>query len=189
MKQIKQLSGLLFVLLCMVQLGVIGSSIWRYERIVKEGEVYFFNVLPLDPYDAFRGRYVTLRFENANKAPATDTTTVEGLSKAYAMLEHAKEGDRINEVRFHKPASGDFLEVNAYPPLLTQKTNATNLVHFSLPFDRFYLREDKAPQAEKLLRQQSGVKVRAKLRVLEGKGVIEDLMVGETSLSHYLEAK
>lgn len=189
MRRTQHLLGILFGFICAVQLGVIGVSIWSYERILKEGEVYFFTVLPLDPYDAFRGRYVTLRFENANKAPANDAPTAERNSKAYAMLEHTQERDRIKEVRFHKPASGDFLEVDVRSAMVTQKASATNVVSFSLPFDRFYLREDKAPQAEKLLRQQSGVKVRAKLRVLEGKGVIEDLMVGEMSLLNYLEEK
>ena len=189
MKSMKHFLWGIFALLCVAQVGVIAVQIWSYERILKEGAVYYFNVLPLDPYDAFRGRYVTLRFENANKAPTNDTTPHEYLSKAYAILEHTQERDRIKEVWFRRPLSGDFLEVDVHSTMVTQKVSVANLVSFSLSFDRFYMREDLAPQAEKLLRTRSGMKVKAKLRVLDGKGVIEDLMVGETSLSHIIVAK
>jgi uncharacterized membrane-anchored protein len=185
MKQMKSLFWGIFGLLCVIQLGVIGIQIWSYERILKEGEVYYFNVLPLDPYDAFRGRYVTLRFENANKAVTHDGELNQNTSKAYAILEHNENNDSIKEVRFSKPHEPHFLEVNVYKST-AQKADTSNFVYFSLPFDRFYLREDRAPQAEKLLRARSGVKVKAKLRVLDGKGVVEDLMVGETPLSSYL---
>ena len=63
MKTIKLFSWIFFGLLCVAQLGVILFQIVNYERILKEGEVFYFKVLPLDPYDAFRGRYVSLRFE------------------------------------------------------------------------------------------------------------------------------
>jgi len=58
--------------------------------------------------------------------------------------------------------------------------------NISLPFDRFYMREEIAPKAEQVLRARSGVTVNAKLRVLNGKGVIEELMVGETPLSQFV---
>jgi len=189
MKQMKHLLWGFFGILCVLQVGVIGVQIWSYERILKEGEVYYFNVLPLDPYDAFRGRYVTLRFENANKAPTNETDIPENTSKAYAILEHNENNDSIKEIRFSKPKGNDFLEVNVYSlpyKSTVQQDDASHFVYFSLTFDRFYMREDIAPQAEKLLRVLSGVKVKAKLRVLAGKGIIEDLMVGETSLSHYV---
>jgi len=174
MKRFTYWGWILFGLLCAVQAGVVVVQIWSYERILREGEVYYFNVLPLDPYDAFRGRYVTLRFENATKAPAADTTTAEEVSKAYAMLEHTQEGDRIKEVRFRKPVDGDFLEVNVHSVMATPKANSATTVSFSLPFNRFYLREDRAPKAEQTMRMRD-VKVKASLRVLNGKAVIENL--------------
>jgi len=187
MKQIKYLLWGFFGLLCVVQLGVIGIQIWSYERILKEGDVYYFNVLPLDPYDAFRGRYVTLRFENAQAPIAQGKRSTKYESLGYAILEHQEKFDTVKEITFLKPQIGSFLEVNVRDDyLITTKKNPSSMVYFSLPFDRFYMREDMAPKAENLLRVRSGVKVKAKLRVLNGKGVIEDLMVGEIPLSSYL---
>lgn len=185
MKHTKQLLWALFGVLCVVQVVVIALGIMRYERILKEGEVFYFKVLPLDPYDPFRGRYVTLRFENANKAPLAEGETLEEQIKGYALLEHHEKGDRIKEIHFKKPVQGDFLEVNVYSTTYAKKGDS-NTVYFSLPFDRFYMREDIAPKAEKVLRIRSGVSVKAKLRVQDGKGVIEDLMVEQTPLSQFV---
>ena len=188
MKNIKQLLWTLFGIVCFVQVGVITFQIINYERVLKEGEVFYFKVLPLDPYDPFRGRYVTLRFENTNNAPLAEGEIAGETSKAYALLEHHEKGDRIKEIRFKKPVQGDFLEVNVYSTTRAKKGDS-NTVYFSLPFDRFYMREDIAPKAEKVLRARSGVNVKAKLRVREGKGVIEDLMVEQTPLSQYVLTK
>ena len=189
MKQMKLFAWICFGVLCVVQLGAILFQVMHYERILKEGDVFYFKVLPLDPYDPFRGRYVTLRFENAIKAPLAEGEKKEEQLKGYAILEHKEKGDGIKEIRLIKPQSGSFLEVDIRSLNYTttkQKEDAPNLVYFSLPFDRFYMREDIAPKAEQVLRQRSGVTVLAKLRVLEGKGVIEDLMVGETPLSQFV---
>lgn len=69
MKNYKLILGIVFGVLCLAQIGVVLFQIMSYEKILKEGESFYFKVLPLDPYDPFRGRYVTLRFENATKAP------------------------------------------------------------------------------------------------------------------------
>lgn len=187
MKTIKLLSWIFFGLLCVAQLGVILFQIVSYERILKEGEVFYFKVLPLDPYDAFRGRYVSLRFENVSKAPLAEGEVSNAQSKGYVILEHNEKADAIKEVRFTKPSSGHFLEVDIN--FINHESNNHMSANISLPFDRFYMREEIAPKAEQVLRVRSGVTVNAKLRVLEGKGVIEELMVGEIPLSQFVLSK
>lgn len=179
---IRKILWAIFAVVCLTQLGVIAFQMVQYERILKDGEVFYFNVLPLDPYDPFRGRYVTLRFENA-KAPLAEGEVMHDATKGYVHLAHQEEGDTFSVFSFQKPQKGSFLEVFIAPSV--SKKSDTG-VSFSLPFDRFYLREEIAPKAESLLRARSGVKVNAKLRVLDGKGVIEALMVGETPLSEFV---
>lgn len=193
MKHLKLFSWICFGLLCVIQVGVIVFQIVRYERILNEGEVFYLNVSPLDPYDPFRGRYVTLRFDTATKAPLAKGESMKMLPKAYAIFEHHDHNDSIKEIRFIKPAHQSFLEVNVNVAKLKgrldykdTKMDLANTIYFSLPFDRFYMREELAPKAEKVLRRNSGISVRAKLRILEGKGVIEDLMVADTPLSQFI---
>ncbi len=183
MKSYKLLLGIVFGMLCLVQIGVVLFQIMNYEKILKEGESFYFKVLPLDPYDPFRGRYVTLRFANATQAPIAQGQSKENQSFGYAILEHHEKFDSVKEITFVKPQMGNFLEVNIHE---NRQKNASSMVYFSLPFDRFYMREDVAPKAEKVLRLRSGVEVKAKLKVLNGKGVIEELLVGEIPLSEFV---
>lgn len=188
MKRLKLISWVLFGVLCVAQLGVIVFQIASYERILKEGEVFYFKVLPLDPYDAFRGRYVSLRFENVSKVPLIEDGEVNHeLTKGYAILEHRDSIDAIKEVRFTKPSSGSFLEVDVN--FINHDKSGQKSTNISLPFERFYMREEIAPKAEQVMRVRSGVTVNAKLRVLNGKGVIEELMVGEIPLSQFVLSK
>lgn len=179
----KKLMALLLGLACLIQLGAIGNQIWTYERVLKEGEAFWFNVRPLDPYDPFRGRYVTLRFEKANEAPLEEDEIMPATfpQKGFALLERRDQGAAIRTVTLIKPLSKSYLEVDVFGRSQPKNKNTLLLV---LPFNRFYMREDIAPLAEKVLRNQT-VNVKAKLRVLEGKGVIENLFVGDIPLAEY----
>ena len=197
MKHYKLLISIAFGLLCCIQLGVIGFQIVTYERVLKEGEAFYFDVLPFDPYDPFRGRYVTIRFDwDTLKAPLVGSLEeVAKTGKTYAILEHTKGADRIKEVTPSKPDKGYFIEVtNVYPESersekpTKKEAKELKMIHFSLPFDRFYMREDLAPQAEKLLRfnDEKNTDIQAKIKILNGKGVIEDLIINKQPIAQYL---
>ena len=197
MKHYKLLISIAFGLLCCIQLGVIGFQIVTYERVLKEGEAFYFDVLPFDPYDPFHGRYVTIRFDwDTLKAPLVGSLEeVAKTGKTYAILEHTKGADRIKEVTPSKPDKGYFIEVtNVYPESeraeksTKKEAKELKMIHFSFPFDRFYMREDLAPQAEKLLRfnDEKNTDIQAKIKILNGKGVIEDLIINKQPIAQYL---
>lgn len=100
----------------------------KYD-ILKSGEVFKFRVNPVDPYDAFRGRYV---FLSASQA-------VQGGGKGgYGMIAVDAEGFAyIASVTDHKPDTGAYVKSNARS-------------WFSLPIDRYYMDEKFAPKAEML---------------------------------------
>ena len=52
----------LFVIVALVQLAVAGNSIVQSELALRSGEAIRFQIQPVDPVDAFRGRYVAIRF-------------------------------------------------------------------------------------------------------------------------------
>ena len=54
---------LVFALVGFAQLAVPASLIWKRERTLRQGHVWKFRTAPVDPVDAFRGRYVALEFE------------------------------------------------------------------------------------------------------------------------------
>src|SRR5205085_8475834 len=54
---------IVFVLVALAQLAAPGSLIWKRENTLRKGSVWKFRTAPVDPVDAFRGRYVALQFE------------------------------------------------------------------------------------------------------------------------------
>jgi uncharacterized membrane-anchored protein len=54
---------LVFAVVGLAQLAVPASLIWKREQTLRHGSVWKFRTAPVDPVDAFRGRYVALEFE------------------------------------------------------------------------------------------------------------------------------
>ena len=172
-----------FTVMVVAQLAVPFLMIGSREDVLNSGVAYKFRCGPVDPYDAFRGRYVALSF------PGTQLEDwkgqyFDGSEKAYAVLGIDEEGmAKIVDVTLVRPASGDYLRVTVYGG---GSGNATLWV--KLPFDRYYMDEYMAPAAEVAYREQSRTEegAHALIRVLDGEGVIEGLYFGEMPIEDYL---
>ena len=53
----------IFILVALAQICVPASMIWKRQRTLREGRLWKFRTAPVDPVDAMRGRYLSLRFE------------------------------------------------------------------------------------------------------------------------------
>ncbi len=168
----------LFVVVALAQLAVPTSQLWRYERTLRTGRAYKFRTRPVDPYDAFRGRYVALAFEE-HEAPWEGDVSAKRGSTGYAVLGEDADGfAKVLRVVPVPPDSGDYLRVEK------SYSSATNCVGFRFPFERFYMEERKAPEAERVYRESNRLgetkrNTYAVVRVRNGVGVIEDLFVGD----------
>ena len=54
---------LAFALMVGVQLLFPLKMIIEREIIITKGQTFLFKIRPIDPYDAFRGRYVSINYE------------------------------------------------------------------------------------------------------------------------------
>jgi uncharacterized membrane-anchored protein len=136
---------------------------------------------PVDPYDAFRGRYVALQFEESS-APLQAKHPVARGQRLYVLLENDADGfARFKEATPVLPQGSDYLQV------LTKWTDPEkHTVTFALPFDRFYMQETIAPQAEQMYRKHSRPGQQdayALVRVRDGLGVVENLYIGDTPIA------
>jgi len=167
---------LAFAALCLLQLGAAASGIATHERTLSKGTPILLAVAPVDPADPFRGRYVSLSFdlEQANHrlqgpAPRFD-------EPAYVVLELDAQGvATVQHVTATKPKAGLYLRAQSG----WQESDTT--IHVSLPFDRYYMNETLAPAAEaayrKAIARTDGIKNYARVRVLEGRSVIEAVLL------------
>lgn len=179
----KPLHWVAFATICAAQLAVPCYMIASRETILEYGAPYKFRCGPVDPYDAFRGRYVALSFPNLQienyKGPY-----LTGSEVVYAMLGVDADGfAKITEVSLTPPASGDFLRVTAWGG-----GPSDTLLRINLPVDRYYMDEFQAPAAEAAYRQQSRSEegAHALIRVRDGEGVVEGLFFGDKSVEDYL---
>lgn len=173
-------------LLCvvgLVQLSAPVSMILGQERVLREGSQYKFKTAPVDPYDAFRGRYVALSYEN-NFVLIEPTFLFEDGTLVYAMLAVDPDGfARFDRVELRKPVEGDYIESRAL-------STYEGKLYLNLPFDRYYMREDLAPQAELAYREHSrafGARdAYVAVRVRSGRAVVEELFIDDKPIYDFL---
>jgi hypothetical protein len=176
-----RLLAILFLMVALVQLALPAMRIHLYEKTLHEGTAYKFRTAPVDPYDAFRGRYVALRFDT-NNAQWSEKVPAENGQKVFAMVEKRPDGfAHFTTASSQRPAAGDYLEVKV------TYTMGGEGVMVELPFERFYMEETVAPQAEVVYREHSAARgerdAYAVIRVRQGLGVIEQVYMGDKTLA------
>jgi uncharacterized membrane-anchored protein len=177
----------LFVAVAAVQLTVPAFQIWKHEDILRTGMPYKFRTAPVDPYDAFRGRYVALNYADT-QAPVRRGDKLEYRQPAYVGLAVDDAGfARFTELSAMPPVGCDFVRVQ-YWYSVGQGSNS----QFRLPFDKFFMEETKAPKAEQAYwrhgnRRGDTNDTYVVVRVKGGRGVIEDLYIKDTPIRNFLE--
>lgn len=180
----KKLHILLFIAMALIQLYIPAGMIWEREDVLNSGKHFKFRTAPVDPADPFRGRYVALDFRNNVYEDRQNRQWLPN-EEIYAEITEDKDGfAQITYISKTKPPEyTNYLKVRV---LYVNTNNGITYVHLSYPFDRFYMEETKAPLAEKRyldsLRDTSDVTY-ALVKIKEGKAVLEDVMVNNTSLN------
>ena len=146
----------------------------KRESTLKEGMPFRFKTAPVDPYDAFRGRYVALRVD-AGKVTKTQGVDLKYGQKIYAQVDVDEQGfAKISKITIQKPQGLPYLVAKvAYP--------SGNEVSLNLPIDRYYMEEKAAPRAEQVYREHSRRDKQDTyviVKIKDGFAVIEGLYVG-----------
>jgi uncharacterized membrane-anchored protein len=170
----------LFGLVALAQLGVPASLIWRREQTLRHGSIWKFRTAPVDPVDAFRGRYVALEFEAEGQEITPPAGMIDSKTIFFVTLRADAEGfAQIDQVSPTRPSGDEFIEAH-----LAGKT-------VSLPFDKYWVTERDAPAAEAAYRAQSRREKRnafVTVRVFRGDAAIEMLYLDNQPLGDYLRA-
>ena len=168
----------------LAQLAVPASMILKRERVLAHGQAFKFRTAPVDPTDAFRGRYVALGFDGNSVAAPPGHEFARGQTVHVRLEEDAEGFAKLAELRRDRPDAA---------PYLTTKIRYVggNLVHLHLPFDRFYMDENEAPAAERAYWKYSVSSNRnayVQVRIEKGFAVLEDLYVDGQPIRDYLAA-
>lgn len=176
-------SVLAFLVLAAIQLGVPLSMIVDREITLRQGHAMRFQTAPVDPYDAFRGKFVALRIEPENILVPPDIT-VSVKRPFYAALAADSNGfARVSALHTSAPADGDYVKVRVH---WHSGTNA----FIRYPFDRYYMNEQDAPRAELAYGRNSTRTNRNTyviVRLRHGDAVIEDLIIDNQPVAKFLQ--
>lgn len=171
--------------LAVLQLGRAGWSIARYETVLREGTAFKIRTEPVDPADAFRGRFLELRPSLVLPTPVPDETRelLDRLHmderKVYAVLEEGEDGfARVARVVGEGEKAGPTLEIAAAWERWRSDESGERVpesLGYFLGFDldRYFVSERKASAAERRARE-AGSEAWIVVRVKDGVGVIED---------------
>ncbi len=180
-----KLGYVVWMLAVAAQFGVVAAMIGGREATLRDGVLYRFRTAPVDPYDAFRGRYVALSVAPSEAPWAGVGERPRRNRAAYVALGTDEQGvATLLYASDQPPATGDYVRAR-----VTWHREA-QMVGVQLPFDRYYLSEDEAPRAETLYREHSGRggarDAEVLVRVRGGDAVIEDLLIAGRPVRDWL---
>lgn len=178
----KLLRVLIFAVVALAQMAVPAWAVWMRNQTLAKGKTWKFRTAPVDPVDAVRGRYVALAFA-AEKVPQAER--LPPASVAYAFL---KEG------------SNGFAEIDHLSTTAATGNNVMKVEpgawwdgsqHVDFPFDRFWLTEKVAPEADRAYASSSReekANAYVTVRVHDGDAALEQLYIDDQPLPEYLRA-
>ena len=170
---------ILFLLSAAAQIFLTVSSVVFNENVLSKGTTHRFRTEPVDPYDPFRGKYVALDFDLS--LFTGDFSRYEDKEKVYVLIDKDENSySFFSAISDKKPASGDYLRLKV-------DSIRDGEVYFEIPFDRYYIDEDYAEEAETAYwDSNSANEAYVEVRVLGGHAVLDELYLGGMPVMEYL---
>lgn len=170
-----------FVAMCLAQWFIPFKTILDQETILSEGRLFKLQTAPIDPSDPFRGKYITLRFAE-NRVVVNDPQEWLGHEYMYITLADSAGYGRISRASLYEQEGNDYIKV--WISYVYEENPGA--VVFEYPFERFYLEESKASEAERLYwesRSDSTQQVYATIRVRDGQAALENVMINDRPIA------
>ena len=173
----------LFCCIALIQLITPLSMIIKRESVLKNGEQFKFKTAPVDPYDAFRGRYVALRIAEDNVSAPIGILLSNGQSICAHIAVDEQGFAKLTTVTTSKPQGVSYIQAKVMYV-------SANKVQLDLPIDRYYMEEKLAPAAEKAYREHN---IRGKqdayitVRIKSGDAVVENLYIAGKPILEFLK--
>lgn len=170
-----------FLVLFAIQLAIPLSMIIRKELVLNRGEIVKFQVLPVDPYDAFRGKYLSIGIVE-NRIYTAGETFRQG-QKVNVLISVDSEG-------FGRPTgistkdAGEVIYVKCIIDYIEEDYATVNY-----PFDRYYINEDYSQLGESLYNKYSrGNRDDAyvTVRIKNGNAVLEDMYLSGIEINRFI---
>lgn len=175
----KSILLLIFLFVCFLQLLVPANMIFQKNKTVTSGTLFKFKVKPIDPADPFLGRYVDLSFDQDTFA-VKESKLYTSQKTVYIELTQGIDSFVIIKNISTEPFKDTQNYITAKVAYVDQ-----NRVHIDYPFARFYMEENKAPEAEtkvnQMLRDSTYLGF-AEVYVYKGDAVLQDVKINNKTI-------
>lgn len=187
-----------FILVVFAQWFVPSQMILEHEDVATNGKVFKFSTSPIDPYDAFRGKYIQLNFKEDTGNVNTETKSLNYGDDIYVTFKDSSRFALVDSISINEPkntsvyikAKVSYVD-NNYLGFVNSKGKRPVLsIHIIYPFERFYMNEIKAPKAETAYREnsrQTKDNVYALIAIKNGVGVVNDVIIDSKSIKDYVD--
>ena len=171
-----------FILVALAQLYVPAKMILDREKVLANGIDFKFKTAPIDPNDPFRGKYVRLQYED-NVIEIKNEEDWRGGEDIYVILAKDDNGFATIESVSKKKPSNEFSFVKAKVSYISDDGSQQLTVDY--PFDRFYMEESKAYEAEQVYREflpDTNQVAYALVKIKDGEAVLKDVLIDDVSI-------
>ncbi len=179
-----------FSLMLVAQWLVPGKLIYDSEKTNAEGTSFKFRIRPVDPYDPFRGKYITLNFEDARVLRDTLEEFSNGQS-AFVLVEE----DSLGVARVKSISSYAFPESNYFEATVLWQSriqeDSLQSIELDFPFKKFFMEETLAPQAEQTYSETRNdtIPAYALVSIMDGKAVLRDVIIRDSSIADVVRTR
>lgn len=181
----KALPLVIFAIAALAQWAAPLSQIWTHEQTLTQGTLIKLKCSAPDPYDPLRGRFLAVRPEQRQASVPAGLKLEHGMHVYGALIAGADGLTTISHLSLTPPASGDYIRLKA------GHIYGGNEANIEWPFERFYINEKLAPEADiwfaENIRGDKGII--AEVRVLNGRAVLADLSLDGRSFREILKER
>lgn len=181
----------LFILIALAQLYVPAKMIWNNEDVLETGREFKFKTAPVDPNDPFRGKYIFLDFEHTTVEIEKESDWVRG-EAIYVSIEENEKGFAIIEsISKNEPEENqDFIKAEV--GFINNYRQGSPILNIEYPFERFYMDEFKAYDAELTYRESQRDTTKttyALVNVKDGDAVLKNVMIDGIPIKDLVDKK
>ena len=185
-----------YILLAVLLLTFIGQWYVSADMLIEQqttsslGVKMKFHTAPVDPYDPFRGRYIRLNFSHDTISVDTSQKYSSG-QEVYVVFGTDSNNYAVPAQLYDKQPEGKvYLRCNIGYINRRRGNEGKQKISLDYPFDRYYMNEKSAPNAEKVYRDSGSddqLNTFAVVSIFKGSTVLESIFINDVTIEEYIE--
>lgn len=162
--------------------------IMKNESLLASGkeDIYKFHLRPCEPHDFMRGKYITLIYNRNEIQPHDTSYDFKQNDVVYVTVERDEEGYAHFKEAYCEVPQGKNYFVTRVGKVNTGRRRLGGTIGIIIPFDRYYVNEDYAQQAEDVYREKATQSMYAEVVIKNGDHVLKEVYVNDIPLPEYL---